>query len=336
MMMTRRVTGSLMIASLVMARSIAAFIAAFATLTASMAAAQTLKIASPQRGSWEGAIPELGKQAGIFKKHGLDLEIVYTSGGGETLQVVISGAVDIGLSAGTAGTFGAFAKGAPIRILGASSTGSQEVFWYTKSSSPLTRMQDAHGKTISYSTTGASSHITALRFISEYGLKDAKAVASGDVSTTITQVMSGQIDIGWCVAPFNLEPLRKGEIRLLARGSDIARVRGQTIRVQIVNAAALAQKRDAVRRYLAAYRETLEWMYESPDAVKRYVEFSGLPEISVREMMQNFITKDSLQIDRIAGIVESLQDAVQFKFISEPLTQKQLAELIVIDELKKE
>jgi len=31
-------------------------------------AAETLKIASPIRGSWEGAIPELGKQAGIFQK----------------------------------------------------------------------------------------------------------------------------------------------------------------------------------------------------------------------------------------------------------------------------
>jgi NitT/TauT family transport system substrate-binding protein len=52
--------------------------------------AETLKIASPIRGSWEGAIPELGKQAGIFQRHGLDLDILYTQGAGETLQVVVS------------------------------------------------------------------------------------------------------------------------------------------------------------------------------------------------------------------------------------------------------
>src|SRR5271165_6283845 len=85
-------------------------------------AEETLKIASPQRGSWEGAIPELGKEAGIFRKHGLDLEILYTQGGGETLQIVVAGAVDIGLSAGTLGTLGAYARGAP--VLAASSTGS--------------------------------------------------------------------------------------------------------------------------------------------------------------------------------------------------------------------
>ena len=302
--------------------------------TTGSALAETLKIASPQRGSWEGATPELGQQAGIFKKHGLELEILYTSGGGETLQTVISGAVDVGLSAGTAGSFGAFAKGAPIRIVGASSTGSQELFWYNKVSSPVTRMQDAGGKTIAYSTTGSSTHITALRFISEYGLKDAKPVATGDVSATITQVMSGQVDIGWSVAPFNLEPLRKGEIRLLAKGSDIARVRGQTIRVQIVNSAVLAQKKDLIKRYLAAYRETLDWMYSSPDAITRYIAFSGLPEASVRQMIADFIPKESLQIDHLSGIVESMQDAVQFKFLNEPLTDRQLADLVRIDDLK--
>src|SRR5260370_7274697 len=76
-------------------------------------AAETLKIASPQRGSWEGAIPELGKEAGIFRKHGLELDILYTQGGGETLQIVISGAVDIGLSAAPPGTLHALATAPP-------------------------------------------------------------------------------------------------------------------------------------------------------------------------------------------------------------------------------
>jgi len=79
--------------------------------------AETLKIASPQPGSWESAIPMLGQQQGFFRKRALELEIVNTSGSGETLQAVISGAVDIGLSAGTVGVLGAHARGAPIRII---------------------------------------------------------------------------------------------------------------------------------------------------------------------------------------------------------------------------
>ena len=301
-------------------------------LAAPAGAADILKIASPQRGSWEGAIPELGRQQGIFAKHGLDLDILYTAGGGETLQAVISGAVDIGLSAGALGVMGAFSKNAPIRIIGASSTGSRELFWYVLKSSPLQSLRDAkEGTTIAYSTTGASTHITVLRFIADYGIK-AKPVATGDISATITQAMSGQVDVGWSVAPFNLDALAKGDIRLVARASDIARIRGQTIRVQIANLNTLEQKKDAVARYLAAYRETLDWMYASPEAVTRYVAFSKLPESAVQRMLAEFIPKESLQIDTVAGVAESMQDAIQFKFLAAPLSDAQVRELIRIPE----
>src|SRR5262249_31861740 len=269
-----------------------------AILAHSAAAADTLKIASPQRGSWEGAIPELGQQQGIFKKHGLDLDILYTSGGGETLQAVVSGAVDIGLSAGTSGVFGAFpafAKGAPLRIAGASSTGSAETFWYVLAKSPIKSMREAHDVTIAYSTTGASTHIAVMSFIREYGLK-AKPVATGNPTATVTQVMTGQVDIGWAVAPFQLDAVDKGEVRFLARAADIAALRAQTIRVQITNAKTLAERRDAIVRYLAAYRETLDWMYAAPEAIQRYIAFSGFSEAAVRLMLRDFIPKKSLQV----------------------------------------
>ena len=298
-----------------------------AATTAPASADETLKIASPQRGSWEGAIPELGREAGIFRRHGLDLEILYTQGGGETLQIVISGAVDIGLSAGTLGTLGAYARGAPVRIIAASSTGSREVFWFVPARSPLTSMRDVNGHSIAYSTTGASSHINVLRFISEYGLK-AKSVATGDAASTLTQTMSGQVDVGWSVAPFALDAIEKGEARMIARASDLAAARAQTVRVQIMNAQNLARKKDLVARYLEAYNETIDWMYSSPDALARYVLFSGLTESSVRQMLADFIPRESLQTATIMGLEASMQDALQFKFLATPLSPEQVKELI--------
>ena len=292
-------------------------------------AAETLKIASPIRGSWEGAIPELGKQAGIFGKYGLDLDILYTQGGGETLQVVLSGSVDIGLSAGVLGSLEADGKGAPLRIIGASSTGSRETFWWVAAKSPLRSMREVDGQSIAYSTTGASSHITVLRFISEYGLK-ARPMATGDVPGTITQVMSGQVDVGWSVAPFVLDLLSTGAARMIGRASDIAAIREQTIRVQITNASNLAAKKDAFGRYRTAYNETVNWMYSSAEAVPRYLAFSGLSEPAVRLMLKEFIPKESLQTEKIMGLAESMKDAVQFKFLSAPLSETQLEELIQI------
>jgi len=303
---------------------------ALALVAATCAQAQSLKVASPQRGSWEGAIPELGKQAGIFQKHGIDLDILYTSGGGETLQVVISGAVDIGLSAGTAGALGAFSKGAPIRIIGASSTGSQEVFWYTRAASPVTSMREAHGKTISYSTTGASSHITALRFISEYGLKDSKAVASGDVSATITQVMSGQIDLGWAAPPFGLKDIAEGKIRIVATGNDAPSLRDQTVRVDIASLKVMTERKEALARYVKAYRETLDWMYADPRAIEMWAANIGVPVEYARKAAFDFQPKAARDFDTITGLDKLMEGAVRQKFLAAPLTKEQLSTLIQI------
>jgi len=291
--------------------------------------AADLKVASPQRGSWEGAVPELGQQQGIFRKHGLELDILYTAGGGETLQAVISGAVDVGLSAGTLAILGAFQKGAPVRIIGASSTGSRELFWYVVADSPVQSMRDANDKTIAYSTAGSSTNIAVLRFIDEYGLK-AKPVATGDVSATITQVMTRQVDVGWSVAPFNLKPLEEGRIRIIARASDLAAIRNQTIRVQIANLDALTRKKELIERFVAAYRETLDWMYASPDAVERYLKFSGFPADAVQRTLREFIPKESLQTEQVHGLDEAMQDAARFKYLTAPLSSQQLSELIQI------
>jgi NitT/TauT family transport system substrate-binding protein len=293
------------------------------------ARAETLKIASPIRGSWEGAVPELGQQHGIFQKYGLTLDILYTAGGGETLQAVISGAVDVGLSAGTLSVFGAFQRGAPLRIIGASSTGSRELFWYVRADSPVRSMREADGKTIAYSTTGSSTHIAVLRFIDEYKLK-AQPVATGDASSTFTQLSTGQIDVGWSVAPFQLKAIDEGKVRLIARASDLQAIHNQTIRVQIVNANVLEQKKDAIERYIKAYRETIDWMYTSQEAIERYLKFASFAEDVVKTTLKDFIPKESLQTEKITGTDEAMQDALRFKYLTAPLTAQQLSQLIQI------
>ena len=90
-------------------------------------AQDTLKLAVGQRGNWDTSVSEIGQRAGIFKKHGLTLEILWTQGAGETQQAVISGSVDIGVATGVMGVLGAYSKGAPVRIIGAETTGASDL-----------------------------------------------------------------------------------------------------------------------------------------------------------------------------------------------------------------
>src|SRR5262249_60571642 len=105
-------------------------------------------------------LSELGQGAGLFKKRGLALDILYTQGSGETQQAVISGAVDIGIGVGTSGALAAFAKGAPVRAIGATMRGAYED-WYVTAASPSRSFQAAVGTPVDYSTaTSATNLIT--------------------------------------------------------------------------------------------------------------------------------------------------------------------------------
>src|SRR5215217_9248296 len=130
-------------------------------------AADRLKLAIGQRGIWHGAPADLGMRAGKFPKHGLELEILYTDGAGQTMQAVISGSADIGVSVGTFGVFGAYAKGAPIRIIGSESIG-EDAYWYVRADSPIKSMADMNDRTIAFSTVGASTHSNVLGLIDRY------------------------------------------------------------------------------------------------------------------------------------------------------------------------
>jgi NitT/TauT family transport system substrate-binding protein len=126
-------------------------------------AQDTLKVAAGQRGNWDTTISEVGQRAGIFKKHGIVLEILWTQGGGETQQAVISGSVDIGVAPGIMGVLSAYSKGAPVRIIGAETTGAADLYWYVPSNSPIKTLKDTDGKTIAYSTNGSSTHGSSPR-----------------------------------------------------------------------------------------------------------------------------------------------------------------------------
>jgi NitT/TauT family transport system substrate-binding protein len=295
---------------------------------AAAAAQDVLKIAIGQRGGWEQCVSELGQNAGIFKKHGLALEVLYTQGSGETIQIVLSGSVDVGIGPGTHAVFGAFSKGAPIRMIGASFTGARDQLYYVRADSPVRGMKDAEGRTIAISTSGSSSHMLALALAKHFGISLVPQ-ATGNYSATLTQVMTKQVDIGFAQAPFVLDAVEDGRIRLIARGADMPEVQNQSIRAWIAHANTLDRRRDALARYVTAYRETLDWLYSSPDALKAYAAWSGLSERLARQA-PDFITKDSIDPIRIVGLEDMMVDAVKFKYIAQPLSRDQLATLVQV------
>src|SRR5262245_3215133 len=317
-------------------RQLALAMAAVSLLAAaSPASAQDkLKLTIGQRGNWDTAISHLGSKAGIFKKHGLELELLYTSGSGETLQPVIAGAADIGVAVGTQGAMSAYAKGAPVRIIGAQATGAAD-YWYAKTSSNIKTLHDTNGHTIAYSTRGSSTQAIVRPFLDELKLT-AKPVATGNPAATLTAVMTNQVDVGWASPPFGFKEIDGGQINIVARATDSALVRGQTVRVLVTNADTLAKRKDVIVRFMDAYREAIDYMYsDNPQVMKDYAEFVGVPEATARRVRDEFFPKTLVDPDKISGLDALVKEAVNLKFIDKPLTDQQLAELIQIPPRKK-
>ena len=289
-----------------------------------------LKLAIGQINNWENQAPTLGQDAGIFKKRNLVLENVGTAGAGETVQAVISGSADIGAGVGVAGVMRAFSKGAPVRILLPAFTGTGDLYWYAKADSPIKTLKDVKPEqSIAYSTNGSSSNNIVVAFVSELGAK-GKPTATGGPAATLTQVMSGQIDVGWAAPPFGLKEIKEGKIRIVARGSDVPSLRGQTVRVLIVNSDALKTKRDAIMRFVAGYREAADWMYADPKAVTMYAAKMKLDEDLIKQSIKDFQPKSTMQTDKMADLDGAVRDAVKLKFLDAPLSKEQLTELLQI------
>ena len=298
-------------------------------LPGSASAQEKLKLTVGQKGNWASSIAEVGQRAGIFKKRGLELELLYTQGSGETQQAVIAGSVDIGIAVGTLGALGAFAKGAPVRIIGAETTGASDLYWYVKKDSPIKTIKDFDGKTVAYSTNGSSTHGVVLAYIQQYGIKP-QLVATGSPTATIVQVLSGQVDVGWSAPPDGLDQLDKGDIRYISNGNDAPIFKNQTVRVLLANARVMETRKDVIHEFMRAYRETVRWLYSDDTALQVYADWLGITFAKAKRTRDEFYPWIALDPDVVTGLDTVMEDAVKLKFMAAPLSPERLKELVQI------
>lgn len=284
--------------------------------------AEKLKVAVGQKGFWDTSITVWGERAGLFRKEGLELDILYTEGGAETQQAVISGSVEIGIGAGTLGVIGAAMRGAPIRAFAAEWQGASDLFWYVRASDPIRSLKDASGKTAAFSTAGSSSQLVLLDLLKAAGVQ-ARPVAAGGASATLTQVMSGQLDIGWSVASVGLREVEAGQTRIIARGTDNPALSEQTTRVNIVNAAYLKANRAVVARFARAYQASLDWAYADPQALVWFAQDLAINPGLAQRARDTFYLKSAMQPDKVQGIDVLLKQALELKRVPAGTTLEQ-------------
>ena len=297
-----------------------------AVAVGSSADAETLKVAVAQRGFWDSTMVDIAEKQGFFKEAGLEIEVLYTEGGASTLTPLLAGSIDIAMSNGILGVIGAYAKGAPVRIISAEGTGAGDAFWYARTETGIKSLKDTNGKTVAFSSPGSSTNLILLQLVKQAGATP-KLVPTGGAPATYTQVMTGQIDVGWSVPPFALKDLQEGKIAIIARGNDVEAIKAQTVRANVANANALKQKREAFVNYVKALGRAVDWAYSSPDALSNYAAIAKVPVELAKMTRDDFYPKEALQLAEIKGIEVTLQQALDFKYITRPMTKEEAAPL---------
>ena len=219
-------------------------------------------------------------------------------------------------------------------IIGAEATGAAD-YWYAKASSPIKTLQDTNGHTIAFSTNGSSTQSIVRAFIDEFKLT-AKPMATGNPSVTLTSVMTDQVDVGWASPPFGLKEQEAGRIRVVTKATNSALVRGQTIRVMMTIG---RRSRNARMRSIVSCRPIVRPSTTCIPTIRRSSKTTP-PSCRCRNRRPSACATTSsrralFDPDAIRGLDSVMKEAVNLKFINEPLTQKQLDELIQIPPRKK-
>jgi len=313
-----------------MVKSILTALAVWIAATSTGFAQDKLKVAIPQRGFWDSSWVEFGQHAGFFKDAGLDVEIFWTDGGAQTLTAALSGSVDVALSNGTLGVVGAYAKGAPVRVISAQMTGANELYWWVKADSPYKSLKDVpEGKTVAFSSPGSSSNLILLALLQQTGSK-AKPTATGGVPGTTTQVMTGQIDVGWAVVPLGLQDVQEGKRRIIARSNEVTEMRNQTIRVNIANADILKAKRPLITRFMEVYAKSVDWAYTNPQAIEIFAKNMKVPVAVAKQAVDEYYPKSAMQMGEIRDLDRTLKEALDAKFLPSAKTAKDVEGMIDI------
>lgn len=290
---------------------------------------QKIRVAVGAKGLGESVVTEAAQKQGFFKDRGLDVEVFYTSGSGETMQTVIGGSAEFGVATGLLGVIGAYGKGAPVRIVGASFTGDSNLFWYVRADSDIEKPEDAAGRSVTFSTNGSSAHNVVLEMQKHLGV-EFEQTATGPAPATFTQVMSGQVDVGWSGAPFAVEAIEEGKVRQIWRASDVPALAGQTSRVVITRPDTLEKDPALVEKFMAGYREAVDWLYDSPDGAKFYAEWAGVPVPVAERTLADYVTREGTDPDEIHGLKPAMESAVGFGYLPGPLDEAKLDALVQI------
>jgi ABC-type nitrate/sulfonate/bicarbonate transport system substrate-binding protein len=238
-------------------RTIVTLIAA-AVLAATSASAETLRVGKAGREAFSFVPVDIGVRTGIFKRHGLDVEIANFGGDAKLQQAMAADGIDIALGSGPGLAF--IVKGSPVKGIAAMAGPPLLFALVVRNDDTIKTVDDLKGRRIGISTVGSvtswiTSEVSRQR---GWGVDGITQVPIGENASRIAAVRSKALD--GCIVDIAsaLNYVQRGDGRILLRFNDL--VKDFILHVIFATDKAIAEQPEALRGFLAGWFETIAFM----------------------------------------------------------------------------
>src|ERR1044071_584973 len=268
----------------------------------------------------------LGRDIGIFKKHGIHIELIYIPGGSVAMQALLGKSLDLTLAGGTQVVY-AQLKGADLRFTGGLNNRLPYVLMARQG---ITSAEQLKGKKVGISRFGSNTDFVVKLAATQLGLnpkRDIQVIQVGGQETRVVALKTGAID-ATVLAPelvlvgrkFGFHPI----FDFVAKGMEYQHT-GVAARTDY-----LKSQSDTMRRFMRAYLESIHYyLAHREEAVKKVMQLLKLDDRQIAEygfdVRLNTLPPDG--IPTIKGIQLCLDDAAEDDPKAKSITAQSLIDL---------
>src|SRR5215475_12319796 len=201
---------------------------------------------------------DVGVAAGIFKKHGIDLEIANFGGDARLVQAISANAIDFALGGGP--TIAFEVKGAPMLAVAAMADRPRTIMMVVAKDGPVKTEDDLKGRTVSVSTAGSLTYWLAQELSRSHGWGSdgIKIAPLGTTTAQAAALKTRQVDGVVTETSTILRLVEEGTGRILVRFGE--RIAEFHVHVVFARKALIEGNPDALRNFVAAMLESVEYM----------------------------------------------------------------------------
>jgi NitT/TauT family transport system substrate-binding protein len=199
------------------------------------------------------SIPWIAKEAGIFQRHGLDVELVYIAAGSRAVQTLVGGSIDVAAIGGPAGVDARLAGADTVYV----AIPVNRVIMFTVTAPQIQRLEELRGKSIGVTRIGTVTDYFTRLYLRQNGLvpdRDVMVRQTGGLPETVAALKAGQVHAGTFGFPAVLHAKAAGFRVLVDYNAQGFRYPLSGV---VVTQKLLRSDESLIRRFLAAHIEAV-------------------------------------------------------------------------------